>query len=84
MLRLVRRPAPLLCCPIFFFLDLIWAVAAHLKAVRKRALNTGRWQEADREALLAAFDALRAVHEAMVPGEFNDDGTYKGCINQVL
>jgi hypothetical protein len=33
--------------------------------------------------LLAAFDAVRATHEAMDPDEFNDDGTYKGGINQV-
>ena len=40
-------------------------------------------QEAECKALLAAFDALWAEHEAMAPGEFNDDGTYKIGINQV-
>jgi hypothetical protein len=33
--------------------------------------------------LLAAFDAVRATHEAMDPDAFNDDGTYKGGINTV-
>jgi hypothetical protein len=33
--------------------------------------------------LLAAFDAVHEKHEAMKPEEFNDDGTYKGGINQV-
>ena len=35
------------------------------------------------EELLAAFDALRAKHEGMAAIEFNNDGTYKGGINQV-
>jgi hypothetical protein len=33
--------------------------------------------------LLRAFDTVRATHEAMDPDEFNDDGTYQGCMNQV-
>jgi hypothetical protein len=35
------------------------------------------------EELLALFDYVRATHEAMDPDEFNDDGTFKGGINQV-
>ena len=45
---------------------------------------TGLWRQgAGPGELLAAFDAVRATHEAMKPDEFNDDGTYKGGINQV-
>jgi hypothetical protein len=44
---------------------------------------TGWRQGAGPAELLAAFDSVRATHEAMDPDAFNDDGTYKGGINQV-
>jgi hypothetical protein len=45
---------------------------------------TGLWRQgAGPGELLADFDAVRATHEAMDPEAFNDDGTYKGGINQV-
>jgi hypothetical protein len=50
---------------------------------RVRKGRNGWWQEAGPGELLAAFDAVRKTHEAMKPDEFNDDGTYKGGINQV-
>ena len=40
-------------------------------------------KESEREATLADFDTVRAEHEALGPGKFNDDGIYKGNINQV-
>jgi hypothetical protein len=33
--------------------------------------------------LLKAFDEVRMKHEKMGSKEFNDDGTYKACINLV-
>ncbi len=45
---------------------------------------TGLWRQgAGPGELLEVFDAVRATHEAMVPEAFNNDGTYKGGINQV-
>jgi hypothetical protein len=40
-------------------------------------------QGAGVEELLGAFDEVRGAHEAMTAEDFNDDGVYKGGINQV-
>jgi hypothetical protein len=42
------------------------------------------WQGAGVEELLEAFDKLGSEHERMEAEKFNDDGTYKAGINQVL
>ena len=45
----------------------------------------GGWGQGDLMAeLLGAFDAVGAEHEGMAADTFNDDGTYKNGINQVL
>ncbi len=40
-------------------------------------------QGAGVEELLAVFDVARVEHAGMPAEAFNDDGTYKTCINQV-
>ena len=41
-------------------------------------------QVVDLEKLLGAFDEVRREHECMQADTFNDDGTYKNRLNQVL
>ncbi len=41
-------------------------------------------QGAGLEELLLVFDTLRVEHELMDAGRFNDDGTYKKGINEVM
>lgn len=53
-------------------------------AVGGACVRAGRRQGAGVEGLLSALDAVRAEHEGMAAEEFNDDGTYKTGINQVM
>jgi hypothetical protein len=54
------------------------------------SLNGRAWpgaatrQGAGVEELLLVFDKVRAEHERMDAGRFNDDDTYKKAINEVM
>ncbi len=45
--------------------------------------GAGRGEQGAGADELRAFDAVRAEHESMAAEAFNDDGTYKSCINLV-